>query len=319
MSPDTDRPAWRRHGSDLARHAFESLIPRRCTAEWLDTLSGKAQFGWDVAAMQAGFVDPLYAEFDRTTDRLVPALAVCGLEAVDRDATRYQAALAAAELQVLSVSLMAPVRNGRDARSAVEGPQAMPLSMVATVAFTAQQFAPSLVATHSDSLAPRPRTWLVYRHARAAVNGGIGRAIDAGVASVENDPASVADLDGSLRLLCPVNLTLATDIVTAALGLLDSEESRLMERGAHHLSVSYRLASEVVDLAAGEVTPARELRLSGWPAASIQRVVELAVRERDRAMRMVRELRPGLALPLVRFEESVLADLIDEANGARHE
>lgn len=310
---------WRRHGSDLAKRAFEAMIPRQCTAEWLDSVSGKAEFEWDVVAMQVGFLDPLYAQFDRSTDRLVSALAVSGLEAADRDAAHYQAALAAAELQVLSVILIAPWRNGRDARSTVEDSRAMPLSVLATVAFTARQFAPCLVATHSDALDPRTRAWLVYRHAYAMVNGAISRAIDVGSRALATGTDHGADLEGSLRLFCPVNLTLATDIITAALGLLDSEEARLLEHAAHHLSVSYRLAAELVDPPPQDITPARELRLSGWPMARIRHVLELAVRERDHAMRMARELSPGLALPLVRFEEGVLAEVIEQARGARRE
>lgn len=320
----------------IAEDAFSRWVPRTCSPRWLEEVTGPARFGWDVDAIQRGFVDPIYRIFDARPERWRPALTASLVAAGGADPGRYPAMLAAIELLYLASLILEPFRNGRNIAEASPQEAREPMPVAVTVAYTARQMAPTLAIRHEDALPPATRSWLAYRITRALYQSSVGVALD-----THRAPMGGAVAGGwHLALLAAPTFALCVDCALAALGRVDHPEAAALQAMAGRAGVAYRLVVDLLSLRdrargdAPEIPPEpviwwsplamqpgeEPLRawgraLEGGRAASVL----AAAREHRRAAKEALESASGsLAETLRTFLEKVVDARVAEAEEALH-
>jgi hypothetical protein len=321
-----------------AELAFTRWIPRRCTPEWLALVTGPARFGWDVEAIQRGFIDPMYEYADARPERWRPALAALLIQAGGGEPGRFQAALVAPELQYLASLMLEHFRNARTIADATPANTRIPMPVAVTVAYTARQMASSLIICHEEALPPATRTWLAYRISRALYQTSAGAAVDFHAAS-QGTPLAGGGWSLELRA-APLTFTLSVDCALAAVNRMDVPEVAALREGAGLAGIAYRLAVDLIsrrDQARGEappillepllqasaLAPARdESPAQAWQRASsegkVAAVLEAARRRRTAAKEAIASVPGPLGGALRAFVEAVVDPRLAEAEEVSH-
>jgi len=227
----------------LSNRAFARWVPRVATNEWLREVSGESRFVWDLDAMQDGFLDPLYEIFDKHPERWRPILAAGLMQAADIDAASQDAVLAALELQFLTSIMLTRFRNGRTAAEAQSAGE-IPFAVIATVSYTARQYAPTLVIRHAASLSPDAKTWLAYRFGRVTVQGAAGAAYNLFRWETKKTLMDESSYLAYLRyFVSSASFVLSADCAIAAAAPISTFAAQLQEASAC-AGIAYHLAAE---------------------------------------------------------------------------
>ncbi|MBC7806833.1 MAG: polyprenyl synthetase family protein [Akkermansiaceae bacterium] len=228
----------------LAGRCVEQWVPRRCSDEWLRTVSGESRFVWDREALRVGFHDPFYRCFDARPERLRPVLAAALIAATGRDPAEHSAILAALETLYLSTLVLQGFRNGHSLGEAAPCEDANPLSVMATAAYNAAQFAPTLVSRHADTLDRNHRAWLTYRFGQALMRRAAGTAEQ--LAHWEQRRCFLDENAYVLYLaqyVTPLTFVLSVDCLIAVCGG-DVPEAAALRTAAVHTGIAYQLTVE---------------------------------------------------------------------------
>ena len=268
----------------LADDALECWMPRTCTQEWLETVSGQTRFQWDLETLQAGFLDPLYEFAAARPERLRPILTAAILETAGLDPSQYLSLLAAIELQFLADVMVKDFYNGKTVATATPISASRPLSVTATSAYTARQFAPTLAARHSPNLQTDDRSWLAYRFGRVLILAGVGATVGHlrwnRDHKLMNDESYVEHLRG---FASPLTFEICVDCAIAALGVRERTEFIALQRAASGVGVAYQAALEAnnwnQDLNLRNADPKRERSYLTHAAIQNGKAKELCARE----------------------------------------
>jgi hypothetical protein len=233
---------------EVASRAFEQWVPRRCDEAWLEKVSGAARYRWDVQALQAGFIDPLYRVFAARPERWRPALACALMRASGLDPMRHSSLLAALELCYLAGAMLTHVGNGRTLGESTPAGLDLPLSVLTTVAFTASTYGMDLVTSHTPELSAHDRVRLMHALMQSQVRAGIATAADNhqtvhGETRPPGDEAFLAHLG-----LCAGDLVfgLPLECALAATSSADAPFGGPLREGAHLMGRGYYLATELL-------------------------------------------------------------------------
>lgn len=227
----------------LSNRAFARWVPRVATNEWLREVSGESRFVWDLDAMQAGFLNPLYEIFNKHPERWRPVLAAGLMQAADIDAALQDAVLAALELQFLSSIMLTRFRNGRTAAEAQSAGE-IPLAVIATVSYTARQYAATLVIRHAASLSQDAKTWLACRFGRVTVQGAAGAAYNLFRWKTKKTLMDESAYLAYLRyFVSSASFVLSADCAIAAAAPISRFAAQLQEASAS-AGIAYHLAAE---------------------------------------------------------------------------
>jgi hypothetical protein len=250
MTPTSDNAhpfpaAWA-----LAERAFERFVPRTVDDPWLELVTGRALWEWDLETIQRGFTDPLYSLYDATPARLRPMLAAHLLAVAGLDPEAWAAPLASLELLHLASIALNVIRNGRTVADATEPGATLPMPVMATMAYTARQMATYLPTRHlPERLPDEARLWLAHRFSHMLYENGIGGALE--VHSTESpEPPPDPIFHGYLKLkVAPLSFELPVDCATAALGIHGTPPARVLRDAAAAAGIAHRLAVNLIGLA----------------------------------------------------------------------
>jgi hypothetical protein len=295
---------------------FEQLIPRRIDNAWLTRFVDAPRFGWDMAGLQAGFVDPLYRfvdAHDNANDNamagpgclrhLRPALACALIDALspgggknDRDAVlRFDAELTALELHALSSMMLDHLDNGRNLATSQGGEHKLALPVLITVAYSARQLGASML-WREGTLEGKRATALAQRFSRLLFLQGIGHTLDLSGAERMVEHRGEQALEDHLRwYLCPLDFELVCELVAAAADLPAVAAQALIGAGAD-LGIAWHCARRARQdgmTSAGEQRldqPVRWNRLAeGAPGAAL---LSIGARAKARALAGARKVHP---------------------------
>jgi hypothetical protein len=322
-----------------AEAAFDRWVPEYASDPWLAETCGPPRFTWDTGAVARGFNVPLRRSLSRCGIPCRAVLASVILECFGVDASPEHAgvALVVCELPRLAALLVEDIANGRTAAESSEGGLDLPLPVLVTAAYTARQFAASLVARHAPGLAPAARARLLRTVTRTIGLGGIGGVAGAHARETGVQPASDAQYVAFVRLfVAPAVFCLAgacaLGFAGPAAGARDGAfdgPGALLQRVLEHAGAAYRLAVEYQR--PGGPPLGREPRLP-WPpplregdrAAAVARGVRMMRGERDAAEETLRALHRlggtpgGLAPALAEFIALVVDGELAKAEGRPH-
>lgn len=318
----------------LADAALEYWMPRICTQEWLLTVAGPTRFQWDLETLQAGLLDPLYEFAAARPERLRPILTAAVLESAGLDPSQYSSLLAAIELQFLADVMVKDFYNGKTLATATPTSARRPLSVTATSAYTARQFAPTLAAGHSPNLKTDDRSWLAYRFGRVLILAGVGATVSHlrwnRDHKLMNDESYVEHLRG---FASPLTFEICIDCAIAALGVRERAEFVALQRAASVIGVAYQAALEAnnwnQDLKLHNADPKVERSYLTHAAVQDGKVKDLRAREPQAFVQIARrELlaaeRISLAAPaqiretLFAFAGELIDPLLNKFAGVAH-
>lgn len=222
--------------------ALERWLPRHLDEAWVARTADPPRFGWDMAALDAGFSQPFHDYARRHGERLRPLLALRLIDALGGDHRRHACALAALEIGHVAALVVNGMRNGRSLAEAAAEDIAVPLPVLVTVAYTARQLAPVLVFRHAEALDGAARAWLGGRFTRQLFFQGLGSVLDFWGAQNRTEHQTVAELVEHLHWhVAPMTFALAADTASAALGWAGQAPAEELARAAAELGVAYRL------------------------------------------------------------------------------
>jgi hypothetical protein len=312
------------HGQSLTTWAarfgqrFEQRIPRRIDEAWLTRFVDAPRFGWDMAGLQVGFIDPLYRFVDAhgTTvggqaclRHVRPAFA-CKLidalssrdEAVDAEAVlRFDAELTALELHALSSMMLDHLDNGRNLATSQGAERQLALPVLITVAYSARQLAASMLWRESALVGKRARA-LAQRFSRLLFLQGIGHTLDLAGGERILEHGDEQALEDHLRwYLSPLDFEIACELAAAAADLPADAAQALIGAGAD-LGIAWQCARRVQfrgdSQASGQRLdqPVRWSRLAGGTSlcegAPREAWLSIGARAKERALAGARKVGP---------------------------
>ena len=138
-------------------------------------------------------------------------------------------------------------RNGYSLEEAAPRKDADPLSVMATAAYNAAQFAPTLVSRHADALDLSARAWLTYRFGQAMIQRAAGTAEQLSLWQRRrrflDEQAYVSHL---AQYVTPLTFVLSVDCLVAVCGG-DGLPEAALRTAAAHTGIAYQLTVEWED------------------------------------------------------------------------
>jgi hypothetical protein len=160
----------------IINNFIEHYLPIHVTQNWLNTVSGKARFCWDITGIQVGFNDIIHSYLRAYPKRIGPILLLTLLDLFKLNVSTYPTIITSIELLYVAAMMVDKLNNVASVAKLQQ--ESYPGPVLLTAAYSARQYALAIINTYDVGLSLQAKTTALHHLGNYLYQHGIYLALD---------------------------------------------------------------------------------------------------------------------------------------------